>query len=136
MLVFDSFALIVLFDHQPGWEIVRDHLLDAGNRGFRHWISPMNYGELYYTDAIKNGFEHAEETREIADLLPIQIHTPSFEQIMEAAHLKGGMKASYADCFAAALALEKNIPVLTGDPEFQRLEEYGVQIEWLPRNRM
>jgi len=135
MRVLDSFALIVFLDRQPGWEIVQKHLFDAIEHGFTHWVSAMNYGELYYTDAIKNGFEHAEQTLELADLLPIQIHTPSFEQIMEAAHLKGGVKASYADCFTAALALEKNLPVLTGDPEFKRLEEFGVKVEWLPNIR-
>ncbi|MDP4200386.1 MAG: hypothetical protein Q8922_06950 [Bacteroidota bacterium] len=86
-------------------------------------------------EAINNGFEHAETSRKLVELLPLQIHTPSFEQIMEAAHLKGGAKASYADCFAAALALEMDVPVLTGDPEFQRFEDYGVKVEWLPKNR-
>jgi predicted nucleic acid-binding protein len=135
MLVFDSFALLVLFNHQPGWEIVRDHLFDADAGGFHHWMSAINYGEFYYIEANNNGFEHAEASKELTEVLPLQIHTPSLKQVMDAAHLKGGIKASYADCFAAALALEKNIPVLTGDPEFYRLEELGVKVEWLPRNR-
>src|SRR5436305_1515088 len=109
MLVLDSFALLILFKHQPGWEIVRDHLLEAEHREFQHWISALNYGEFYYIEAIDNGFEHAELARELVNTFPIQIHTPSFEQIMEAAHLKGGAGVSYADCFAAALALEKDI---------------------------
>ncbi|MDP4200387.1 MAG: hypothetical protein Q8922_06955 [Bacteroidota bacterium] len=46
MLVFDSFALLVLFNHQPGWEIVRDHLFDADDNGFRQLISAINYGEF------------------------------------------------------------------------------------------
>jgi predicted nucleic acid-binding protein len=133
--IFDSFALLVYFNHQPGWEIVRGHLLDAEEKGFRHWMSAINFGEFYYIEAINNGFEHAEQSRKLAETFPIQIHTPTFEQVMEAAHLKGGIKASYADCFAAALAIEKNIPVLTGDREFERLEEYGLKIEWLPKNR-
>ncbi len=135
MLVFDSFALVVLFEHQPGWEIVRDHLFDADTNGFHHWMSAINYGEFYYTDAMKNGFEHAEASREIAEALPIEIHVPTLSEIMEAAHWKGGGNASYADCFAATLALLKDIPVLTGDPEFKKLEAHGVKVEWLPSKR-
>ena len=42
--------------------------------------------------------------------------------------LRGGI--SYADCFAAALAHRDRIPVLTGDPEFRRVEDI-VEVAWL-----
>ena len=42
--------------------------------------------------------------------------------------LRGGM--SYADCFAAALAHRDGVPLLTGDPEFRRVEDV-VEIAWL-----
>ena len=42
--------------------------------------------------------------------------------------LCGGI--SYADCFAAALAHRDNLPLLTGDPEFRRVEDV-VRIAWL-----
>ncbi len=134
MLVLDSFALLVLFNHQPGREIVRDHLFDADSNGFLHWMIAINFGEFYYIEANRHGFGHAEASRELAEQFPIQIHVPSYEEIMDAAHLKGGGSASYADCFAAQLALLKDIPVLTGDPEFKKLEPYGVNVEWLPKN--
>ena len=135
MLIFDSFALIVLFERQIGWQIVHDLIDDSIAKGTLHLVSAINFGEFYYLDAIKHGYEHAEQLMELARRLPIRIHVPTFEDIMEAAHLKGGSGASYADCFAAALALKENAAVLTGDPDFRKLEEYGVKVEWLPRNR-
>lgn len=42
--------------------------------------------------------------------------------------LRGGI--SYADCFAAALAHRDGIPLITGDPEFHRVEDV-VRIAWL-----
>ena len=135
MLVFDNFPLVVLFERQPGWQIVHDHLEDAIANGYFHQMSAINFGEFYYTDAQKNGFEHAEKQRELALLLPIQIHIPTFEDIMDAAHIKGGGNASYADCFAADLAMKLNLRVLTGDPDFKHLETLGVKVEWLPPNR-
>ena len=42
--------------------------------------------------------------------------------------LRGGI--SYADCFAAALAHRDGFPLITGDPEFRRVEDV-VRIAWL-----
>ncbi len=48
-----------------------------------------------------------------------------------------GLKAKYpvslADCFAAALAMDLQCPVLTGDPEFKKLQAQ-VAVEWLGPN--
>lgn len=42
--------------------------------------------------------------------------------------LRGGI--SYADCFAAALAHRDGLPLITGDPEFHRVEDV-IRIVWL-----
>jgi predicted nucleic acid-binding protein len=54
------------------------------------------------------------------------------ELLLTAAGLKVRHPISYADSFAAALAMIKNCPLLTGDPEFRPLETQGIiNIEWL-----
>ena len=54
------------------------------------------------------------------------------ELLLTAATLKANHPISYADCFAAALAIINRCPLVTGDPEFKSLEEEGVIIvEWL-----
>ncbi|NBB99561.1 MAG: hypothetical protein GVY15_01695 [Bacteroidetes bacterium] len=42
--------------------------------------------------------------------------------------VRGGL--AYADCFAAARAYMRDGPVVTGDPEFARVED-RVTVEWL-----
>ena len=42
--------------------------------------------------------------------------------------LRGGI--SYADCFAAALAHRDGVPLITGDPEFRRMEDV-IRVVWL-----
>ena len=54
------------------------------------------------------------------------------ELLLTAASLKARYPISYADSFAGALAMIKNCPLLTGDPEFRSLEKQGIiRIEWL-----
>lgn len=52
----------------------------------------------------------------------------SLTKIAAGYKVKGNI--SYADCFAAALAKQKNAALLTGDPEFKPLEK-EVDIVWL-----
>ena len=62
---------------------------------------------------------------------PIDVVVPDLDTTLLAARFKAGGGISYADCFAGALASRSNLPVLTGDPEFSRLESYGVQVQWI-----
>ena len=44
--------------------------------------------------------------------------------------MKAHYPTSYADAFAVALAQELNAPLMTGDPEFHKVEDI-VQVCWL-----
>jgi predicted nucleic acid-binding protein len=52
------------------------------------------------------------------------------ELTRQAAAFKARGGLSYADCFAAALAKERKLELLTGDPEFKTLEK-DIKISWL-----
>ena len=134
-LVLDSFALLVLYQSQPGWEKVRERLIEAVQGGYSHVMSATNYGEVYYTILRRRGEKALAEVLAMIEEMQIEVIVPEFQSYVIAARLKGLHGASYPDCFAAALALERDMPVLTGDPEFSRFEELGVKLEWLPPNR-
>jgi predicted nucleic acid-binding protein len=55
--------------------------------------------------------------------LPVTIEVPTAEDIWHAASLKGRFPISYADAFAAALSQKYNCPLVTGDPEFQSVDQ-------------
>jgi predicted nucleic acid-binding protein len=133
--VLDSFPLLVLFQAQPGWEIVRDRLKDAETASETLYLSAHNYGEIYYTILRRFGETALTNALAAIDKMPIEIVLPDFSDFTTAARLKGTYGSSYPDCFAAALALDRNMPVLTGDPEFKKLEAVGVKVEWMPSNR-
>ncbi len=54
----------------------------------------------------------------------------TFDDVIDAAKIKAEYPLSFADCFVAALARKKDAVILTGDPEFKKLE-HVVTIEWL-----
>ena len=134
-LVFDAFPLLVLIRKQNGWERVRDSVDEATDGGFRHFISLINLGEVYYMMLREHGEELAQKMLDGILDSPFDIITPTFEHMKQAARWKAGGGLSYADCYAAALAFERGIPLLTGDKEFSILEPQGVSVEWLPGNR-
>ena len=93
-------------------------------------ISIINWGEIFYIMFRYKGKEVAQETLILIEQLPVEIVDVNRELVYQAAQLKAKYPLSYADCFAAALAKQKQCPVLTGDPEFRRLEG-EVKIDWL-----
>ena len=133
--VFDCFPILVLLEKQRGWEIVKSIIEESMDKNILHSMSAINYGEVFYGAINEHGEEAALESLAIVDQLPINVLLPTMDNVLQAARFKSLGGASYADCFAAALAVERDIPVLTGDPDFKRLEAAGVKVEWLPPNR-
>jgi predicted nucleic acid-binding protein len=134
-LVFDAFPILVLFRKQTGWERIRDILDEAVNSNFSHFVSLINVGEVYYSLLRDHGTEAGLDGLERIRTFPIEIVNPSYDHMLQASRFKAGGGLSYADCYTAALAFERGIPILTGDKEFTILEPKGVSVEWLPANR-
>ena len=51
--------------------------------------------------------------------------------IFQAAEYKAEYSLSFADCFALASAIEYKATLVTGDPEFKKVEHL-IEITWLP----
>ncbi len=49
--------------------------------------------------------------------------------IFQAAEYKAEFSISYADCFALAAAIKQKAAIVTGDPEFKKVEHI-VEIVW------
>ena len=62
--------------------------------------------------------------------LPLHRIGNTFPDVIAAAKIKGQYALSYADCFAVATAIKEKATVVTGDPEFRKVEKL-VGIEWL-----
>jgi ribonuclease VapC len=99
-------------------------------------MSLINLGEVYYRIAKQEDVPAAERAHSWMGSLDIRFARVPWSIIYTASGLKALYPLSYADCFAAALAQRLDATVVTGDPEFEQLEQAGlITVEWLPRAR-
>ena len=95
-------------------------------------MSVINLGEVLYLTDRRRGAEAAGAAMACVEQLPIQIVDADRAGTLRAARVKANYRVSYADAFAVALARELDATLVTGDPEFQHVEEI-VPIRWLKR---
>lgn len=125
----DSFAILRWTQQERGWERIKN-LLESAEQG-KHVLlmSQMNLCEVYYKSIRVIGLENSQRFLETFYLLPIQVIHPTDELIWKAAEVKADYPISLADCFAVATAVKHNAKIVTGDPEFKRVEDL-IEIEW------
>lgn len=98
----------------------------------QRWMSVINVGEVYYQTLRAEGEDNALAAMETLWQQAVEFVDAGYELTMNAARIKAQFPLSYADCFAAALAQRMRARLVTGDPEFRRLESVGIiQVEWL-----
>jgi ribonuclease VapC len=128
--VLDSYAMIAYFEDEPGADrvaLVLKQLIKGKAKGF---MSVVNWGEVYYNTMREQGISEAEKVILQLDKFPIQIVDVNKELAYEAAKLKGEFRIAYADCFAVALSVKLDAPIVTGDPDFKKLQE-RISIQWI-----
>ncbi len=129
--VFDSFAFLAHLENEERGAKVTNILKNAMKyTNIILFASVINLGEVYYITIRERGEKKAEEVLSLIKLLPINIIEADTHLTLKASKLKAKYPVAYADCFAAALAIEKNASIITGDPEFKKMES-EVQIEWI-----
>ncbi len=119
--VLDACVLLRLAQAEPGMEKVREYLYVAKRGGCTILMHQINLGEVIYMIGKGYGWPIAERKRGEITLLPIEI-VPFDEKVFwNAVRLKAEHAISYADAFAAALAMDRGATLLTTDPEFDVL---------------
>ncbi len=130
--VLDSYALLAYLEAEPGSRRVRELLESAAQGDCNLYLCVVNLGEVMYIVERERGLPKAQKTLACIDELPIAVIDVDRTLTLTAAHLKMDCPIAYANCFAAALSLVKNAPLITGDPEFRKLKaDSSLQIEWL-----
>ena len=130
--ILDAYPLIVLLSQQEGCEKVEDLFQGDLQSPKRFLLSMINWGEIYYSILRNYGEESAEQSTEIIERLRVEVVPVDLALTKQAAIYKAGGGLSYADCFAAALAKRESATLVTGDPEFKRLEKNKeIKILWV-----
>jgi len=136
-LVLDSYALIGYLENEPFSDQVQHILMQAKKGSLHLYFHAIHLGEIYYISLREQGRSQADLAYSRIKSLPIKLIDRIDEKLLlTAAGLKARYPISYADSFAAALAMTNNCSLLTGDPEFRSLEKQGIiSIEWLSQSR-
>ena len=131
--VLDSYALIGFLENEKFASRLERLLKQARKGKTLLYLHALHLGEVYYITL-------REQNQNVADLacariksFPVRyIDIIDDELLQKAGWLKAIYPISYADAFAAAMAIIHNSSLLTGDPEFKKLEKKeSISIEWL-----
>jgi ribonuclease VapC len=128
--LFDSHALLKFFQKEKGYEKVVQLLEAIQKTGAVKYLNAINLGEIIY--ATKKDFGDQKKLEVLASIerLNFRILPIPNELIFQAAEYKAEFSISYADCFALASAVEHKAVIVTGDPEFKKIEHL-VEIHWI-----
>ncbi len=129
-ILFDSHAILQWLQQESGYEKVKSFMEACREKSLMGYMSQINLGEVYYVTIRSVGMDEARIFLENFLRLSINIVLPDSDLIWKAAEIKADYPISYADCFAVATALKYGASVLTGDPEFYKVEKI-VSLEWL-----
>lgn len=129
-VTFDSHAILKFAQDEAGADRVEELLRAAEEERVRAYVNEINLGEVYYITMRRLGKDRARLFLEQFSTLTVERVAASWEIIESAAELKARHALSYADCFAAATALDREASIVTGDPEFKKVEHL-VEIEWI-----
>jgi predicted nucleic acid-binding protein len=128
--VYDSWALMAFLENEPSADMVEQLIAEAQESNSKLLITTVNLGEIWYSTArVKSEVIADEKITEIRNL-GFESVDADWELARRAAAFKAKYRLAYADCFAAALAKVRKLPLVTGDPEFKQLKK-EVEIHWV-----
>ncbi len=132
-VVLDSFALIGYLENEAFSGRVENLFYQARQNKIRIHLHAIHLGEVYYIIFREQGADLADLSFARIKALPLLYIDVIDENLLRtAARFKAIYPISYADSFAAALAVNQKATLLTGDPEFKMLEEKEeLYIEWI-----
>lgn len=128
--IFDSHALLKLFQKEKGHEKITRLLEEIRRTGVQKYLCAINLGEIIYVTKREFGDQKKLEVLASIERLAFGILPVPNDLIFQAAELKAQFSISYADCFVLASAIRHNAVVVTGDQEFKKVQNL-VEIYWV-----
>jgi predicted nucleic acid-binding protein len=131
-LVLDAWAIMAwLKGQEPAAGRVRT-LLEAAGRENKLLMNIVNLGEVFYLSVKAKDLAYGER---VLQNLRARVHIiPAPDGlVLAAAALKARHPISYAAAFAAATAMDREVPLVTGDLELRSMaaRENRLTLEWI-----
>lgn len=128
--IFDSHALLKFFQKEEGYEKVVELLEIIRKNNLVKYLNVINLGEIIYCTKREFGEQNKIEVLAHIERLNFTIlHIPN-SLALKSAEYKAEYPISYADCFVLASAVEQNAIIVTGDPDFKKVEHLA-KIIWV-----
>jgi ribonuclease VapC len=133
--LFDSYALLAFFQNENGAETVLKFIEESKENRLEPLICAINLGEIL--SLTKRRFGHAKKIEILGRIhqLAFSIIPATNQLVFEAAEIKADHPVSYADSFAVAGAIDQSAEIVTGDPDFKKVEHL-VKIHWIQSKSM
>ena len=131
--VLDSWPVLAwIKHHEPASSSLRSFVAFVAEQDDTLAMSLMNCGEVVYMVRKSPDILDPQGALQRFYSLPIVFHSVDDALVSEAVDLKSVYPISFADAFAAALAIRLRVPLVTGDQELLTLKADGVlQLHWL-----
>ena len=127
--VFDSHALLKFFQKEKGYERILELLEEIKKTGATKYINAINLGEIIYATKREFGDQKKLEVLAHLERLEFRVLPVPNQLIFQAAEYKAQFSISFADCLALASAVEHKAAIVTGDPDFKKVQ-HMVEILW------
>ncbi len=128
--IFDSHAILKFFQKERGANKVANLLREIKKTKKTKYINAINLGEIIYITKREFGEFKKIETLALIEQLNFTILPVPNSLIFQAAEYKAEYGIFYADCFIITSAIEHGAIIITGDPEFKKVEHI-VKIRWV-----
>lgn len=127
--VLDASALVTFFENRPGAAKILELIRFASQGRYQLWISVVNWGEIYYSTWRLRGPGVARKILADIEQLPLEVCSADSYITRLTAELRANHKLHYTDCFAAALAIERQATLATSDQDFVAIQK-KIDILW------
>jgi len=130
--VLDTFAIFTYLKDEPGAEEV-GKLLRNGKRGrVELLVSWVSVTEVFYQTLRRDGLEAAHAVAATIKRWPVKLLPIGDKEALAAGWFKGKFRLSLGDAIVLGTAKVHSAKVMTGDPEFEPVEEAGaIEVKWL-----
>jgi ribonuclease VapC len=128
--LFDSHALLAFFQNEKGAKTVLKFLKETRENNIEPLICAINLGEILYVTKRRFGDAKKIEILGRIHQLSFNIIPATNDLVFEAAEIKARYPISYADSFAVSCAIDQSAGIVTGDPDFKKVEHL-VKIHWI-----
>lgn len=128
--IFDSHSLLKYFQKEEGFENVVKLLTHIEKNKIVKYLTAINLGEIIYITKREFGDQKKLELLANIERLNFTVLPITNNLIFQAAEYKAEYSISYADCFVLASAKEYQATIVTGDPDFKKVEHL-FKIVWV-----